>query len=147
MDERLIQRAIERILMDERVTEELEDAEADLLLQWGEQQVSWLADQHADEQAFEEATNQLRQIMRQINSFIGLRDDMDAAEQRETLTGIVTGAQALGYAMTEQMADDFLLLPADDRSESIQKLMGLITSVPTTDTDTDNTLDDTLWIL
>jgi hypothetical protein len=135
MNERRIQSAMERIMMDESVTEELADDEAKVLLGWGEQQVTRLADQIADEEAFKEASNQLRKLMRRVNRFVGLRGDMDAEEQREKLERIVTAAQELGFGIVPEMAAVFLQgAPPADNVEAVRQLTDLIAVDPTDDT-------------
>ena len=150
IDETQIQRAMERIYSDESVTEELVDEEADALLAWGEQQVTRLAGQIDEGTAFDEATTQLRKLMRHINQLVGLRADLDDEQQRAILTAMVTLAQGMGYALTQEMADVFLQQPPEDNLEAVRQLTELVSvdSADESTADSDDALsDDASWLV
>jgi hypothetical protein len=137
MDEKQIQSALEEIAMNESMTDELADDEAELLLQWGETQVRRLASPITDAEVFDEATHKLRKLMSRINWFIGLRGDMDTDEQRDVLHKVVESAQAIDYAFTPEQVAEFLQHPvAEDNCENMRTLTKWISTHDTTADDT-----------
>lgn len=140
MDEKQIQSALEAMAMNESLTDELADDEAELLFQWGETQVRRLASQNTDTEAFDEATRKLRKLLSRINWFIGLRGDMDAGEQRDVMVKIVESAQAVGYAnFTPEQVAEFLQHPVSaDNCENMNLLTKWISAHDTAADDTPN---------
>lgn len=62
---------VDRILESENLTDQLEDDEADTLLNWGISQIDNLLEDVHDEEAAGEKINQLMHVMRGLNSLAG----------------------------------------------------------------------------
>ena len=88
-------RFVERILETENLTDQLEDAEANLLLEWGTAQLDGILQGIEDEEAAGARVNALMAVMRKINRILGSREDT-AAEDLEAdllaLSGLLTSA-------------------------------------------------------
>jgi len=127
MHDEEVRRTIERIYEDERVTDELADAEAELLLKWGEKLATLLPSKGLSGDVLEEAGDQLRRLMRIINQFTGQRSNMDEDEQKSTLDTIVTTAQGIGLSVDPVKVQEYLQTHANlDNAENIRKLTHLI---------------------
>jgi hypothetical protein len=116
-----LQTEIERLYETESLTDELMDDEANALLQWGEAQVRWLADQDND---FEAACQELRRLMGRINTFVGLRDSHSPEEQQLWLGRISESALLLGYALPPDFSASFAQASADwSAAQCLQELL------------------------
>jgi len=62
---------VDRLLETENLTDQLEDDEADLLLNWGVAKIDGLIEGIADHEAAGEKINQLMQVMRSLNALVG----------------------------------------------------------------------------
>jgi hypothetical protein len=65
---------VERILETENLTDELEDAEANLLLDWGAAQLDRILQGMVDEESAGLQVNALMAVMRKINRILGSRE-------------------------------------------------------------------------
>lgn len=96
MTEEELQVEIERLYESESLTDELMDEEADILLKWGEKQISQLAKREGD---FGEQCRILRELMKRMNLFVGQGENMDFEEKRGLLHQIGSSAAGLGYTL------------------------------------------------
>ena len=85
----LVQRFVEQLYEDERLTDNLADQSAGTLLKWGEARLNGLAELNLDEAALDGAARQLRSIMRSINRLAGQRVDLSEDELVEGLIDLV----------------------------------------------------------
>jgi hypothetical protein len=116
-----------RIFDDESLTDELTDDEAKFLLKWGERQVFALSRGGMGGEAFDEATHQLRRLMRQINRLTGQRSGMDVEGQRAVLNEVVGQARALGFEAPDWQAEHFLYIQHTlDNAECLRVLTTLV---------------------
>jgi hypothetical protein len=84
-----IQRYVEQLYEDERLTDNLADQSAGTLLKWGEAQLKALAGLNLDEAALDGAARQLRSLMRSINNLAGQHMDLSEEELVEGLIDLV----------------------------------------------------------
>jgi hypothetical protein len=121
------ERAIESLYEDTNLREELVDSEARLLLQWGEKRIADLARRNLPDAQFDEALDNLRQLLKRINRYIGRRAHMTPEEQQNWLVRIVEAANTLGYNVTlDQMNMDFQAQGVVDNHAALNALMAMI---------------------
>ncbi|MCU0512052.1 MAG: DUF1387 domain-containing protein [Anaerolineae bacterium] len=119
----------QRLYESAALREDINDAEATILLQWGEAEVVKLADRAGDQ--FEQQCRFLRQLLKNINRFVGQREYNDEAGQTEYLEKVTMWLPKLGYpALT---ARDILgQLPGDakDMTATLRAVLLLLTPPP-----------------
>jgi hypothetical protein len=105
MDKRLF---VDRILETENLTDQLEDAEANLLLDWGTAQLDRVLQGMEDAEAAGARVNTLMAVMRKINRILGSREDT-AAETLEAdlfaLSGLISSAFGTAGSGNEKSID------------------------------------------
>lgn len=135
MVESRIQSAMERLYEDMSLRDELTDDEANALLQWGEEEITRLANDsaNADESAFDNAMSNLRKVLGGLNRIVGRGPDMPAEQQAAAAQAVAASAQALGYSVSSgDVAFPVQAQSAEggepDRISAIQALTALIKS-------------------
>jgi hypothetical protein len=103
--------AIQSLYENPSTRSELSDAEAETLLQWGVSQIQRLAVSEMDDTAFEEATGQLRRLLRRMNFLAAQRGYLPAADQAQALQNIAEHAAAIGLTLPEFKQQAFLAQP------------------------------------
>jgi hypothetical protein len=78
------------------VRDELTDEEAQSLLQWAEEQVTRLAAQNLDDEAFDTALSHLKRLMRGMNRFSARLADLTLEDQQALLAKMQASASAVG---------------------------------------------------
>jgi len=96
----LIQRFVEQLYEDERLTDNLADQSAGTLLKWGEARLKSLAELNLDEAALDGAAHQLRSIMRSINRLAGQHVDLSEDELVEGLIDLVEDTLKYGDTLS-----------------------------------------------
>ena len=79
---------IDRILETENLTDQLEDADANWLLNWGISRLDQLVSNLEDEEQAGEKVNSLMAVMRKINRIAGWRQEKDVEELAVDLSGL-----------------------------------------------------------
>jgi hypothetical protein len=92
-----LQDATIRMYEDISLTDELTDGPAMVLLQWGEGRLSIIANTSPDEDSFEQDFKRLRLLLKAINRFTGLREQMDSEDQADYVRRILQRGQELGF--------------------------------------------------
>lgn len=87
-----------RLIEDMSLTDALDDANAKVVHQWGEGQLSLLANRAADEAGFEQTFADLRATLKMVNRFISKRATLDDDKQRRYIRLLAENAQQAGYA-------------------------------------------------
>ena len=82
-----LKEAIQELYESSAVRDDLNDDEAQRLLQWGEQQIRACAATTHDED-FDQQCRYVRQLMKGINRFVGQREFMDAPYEQEQLGNV-----------------------------------------------------------
>jgi len=90
-----IESVMARLHEDEALTTDLNDAEAQQLLQWAEAQLKQMVQAQTDEAAFDEIFGVLRQFVKQVNRVVGQRAALSAEEVSEQLTKLAESARTL----------------------------------------------------
>ncbi len=106
--------------------DDLKDSEADVLLKWGETQVERLATTEPED--FEQTCRFLRQLLKNINRFVGQREFNDRAGQEDYMQKVQQWLPKLGYP--DLTIDDlFAGLPEDgkDMAGTLQALLKRLT--------------------
>jgi hypothetical protein len=79
---------IDRILETENLTDELEDSEADWLLNWGISKLDYVLEGIEDEEIAAEKVQALMKALRKVNRMIGSRADQEPEELAEELSAL-----------------------------------------------------------
>jgi hypothetical protein len=82
------QRYKERILETENLTDELEDSDANFLLDWGFEKLDRVLEGNEDAETGGERVNALMAVMRKINRILGAYSEKDSAELQEDLSAL-----------------------------------------------------------
>ncbi|MEO1164726.1 MAG: hypothetical protein AAFV98_13130 [Chloroflexota bacterium] len=136
----------ERLYESSSLTDDLNDAEAQVLLKWGEAQVERLAESYAEE--FEQKARFLRQLMKNINRFVGQREFNEMDGQQKYMSNVVKYLEPLGWQGISS-AELFTALPADktDMAGNLDAILAVLNArfapTPVEDTPLTNTLPDT----
>jgi hypothetical protein len=106
--------------------DDLRDNEADVLLKWGETEVERLAG--TDPEDFEQTCRFLRQLLKNINRFVGQREFNDRAGQEEYMQKVQQWLPKLGYPELT-MDELFAGLPEDgkDMAGTLNALLKCLT--------------------
>jgi hypothetical protein len=106
--------------------DDLNDAEATILLTWGEGQVARLARDYPNE--FEQKNRFLRQLIKGINRFVGQREFNELEGQKDYLKKFTIYFEALGWG---HISEDTILaaIPADkkDMLGTLKAILRLLT--------------------
>ncbi|NWF69206.1 MAG: hypothetical protein HXY40_08970 [Chloroflexi bacterium] len=94
--------ALERLYEDTSVRDELMDADATVLLEWGAARVNLLAQQNLDDSHFEAAYLKLTRVMARVNRFVGKRHAADQTQQYELLQRLQAVAVESGYSCPQE---------------------------------------------
>lgn len=91
-----LQEAVEQLYSNSALTGDLNDEEAQTLLDWGRTQLEKLSAAGLSEAAFEQQFSALRSLLMHINSLIGFREYATPEQQAADLARIQEKAAALG---------------------------------------------------
>lgn len=100
----------EKLYESSSLTDDLNDPEAQVLLKWGQGQIDRLATSYPDE--FEQKARFLRQLLKNINRFVGQREFNDTAGQEKYMQKVVQYLEPLGWQGITS-ATFFTALPDD----------------------------------
>lgn len=95
INQEMIDAERQRLYESASLRDDLDDAEATTLLRWGEEQVQRLAAEYPDD--FEQKARFLRQLIKNINRFVGQRQYNDEAGQREYMEKVDKYMAQLGF--------------------------------------------------
>lgn len=114
--------------------DDLNDAEATILLTWGEGQVARIAQAYPDE--FEQKNRFLRQLIKGINRFVGQREFNELEGQKEYFSKVSLYFQHLGWGDISEDAV-FAALPADkkDMLGTLRAILNILSPAPTAPSD------------
>ncbi|MBL8119379.1 MAG: hypothetical protein JNJ78_17720, partial [Anaerolineae bacterium] len=120
-------RAINRLFEDESVRSELTDVEANLVLGWGEAQLSQWAARGLPDETFDPLSYQFARLLGAVNSYIGKRKSLRPEAQRSRLHEVGTLARTCGYKISPAELDQFIgHQSALGNQEAISELLGLL---------------------
>jgi hypothetical protein len=88
-EENPIRPLVEQLYESESLTDALSDEAATLLLQWGEQQLNYLAHLQLNQADLEQAAQALRRAIRAVNHLIGQRTTLSDTEMVEHLLKLI----------------------------------------------------------
>lgn len=123
------ERAIEALYEDAAVRDSLQDAEADTLLRWGEDQILRLAEQTDDEAAFDALLDRLRGLLKGVNRFVGERGQMDTDAKTAQLDKLLATGQTLGAPPAAAASSLAQAFAGGDDATTLQSLLALLTPV------------------
>jgi len=127
MSQEQAQRALQSLYEESGARDELDDAEAEILLKWGETQIQRLADQNIDEESFDEAYSQIVKLLTRMNRFAARRAELPPEDQKTSLSRIAESADAIGMPIPQDQLAAFLAQPvAQDGGTHIQGLISLV---------------------
>lgn len=111
----------QRLYESASLRDDLDDTHASALLQWGEQQVERLAAEYPED--FEQKARFLRQLMKNINRFVGQRQYNDEAGQREYMEKVSKYMQPLGFG--EMSAEELLSQLPTEKADHASNLQAI----------------------
>lgn len=112
----------ERLYESSSLADDLNDAEAVVLLKWGESQIERLAESHPED--FEQKARFLRQLMKNINRFVGQREFNEMDGQQKYMSKVVKYLEPLGWGGISS-AELFAALP-DDKTDMASNLNAIL---------------------
>lgn len=115
----------ERLYESASLRDDLNDDEATILLKWGEEQVERIAADFPDE--FEQKCRFLRQLIKNINRFVGQREFNEYEGQQKYMSKVSMYLPQLGWeGITEEQL--FSLLPEDkaDMNSNLHAILELL---------------------
>lgn len=126
----------ERLYESTSLRDDLNDDEATVLLKWGETQVERIAEAFPDD--FEQKCRFLRQVLKNINRFVGQRQYNEFEGQQKYMSKVSMYLPQLGW---ESISEDqlFAALPEDktNMNGNLQAILNLLS--PTEELPEDNT--------
>lgn len=135
MSEEQAEWAIQSLYENPSARDELTDADAQTLLQWGEEQIMRLAAMNLDDAAFEEAFDHLSGVIRRMNRLAARRAQLPPEDIEVALNRIVEGATSIGLPVKPGSLTEYLSQPvAQDASPNVQALIDLLMSGQQPDT-------------
>ena len=127
-----VENALQAIYEDPGLRDELQDAEAEKLLQWAETELTRLDTTGADDAAFDEKVSELRRLLKGMNRLVGRRDQIGAQASDDALDKLAAHANALGYALTpDQLAAFAAEGAALDGISAVERLTALVSQTET----------------
>lgn len=137
-DQATIRMEQERLYESPSLRDDLNDAEAQTLLTWGEGQVERLARDYPDD--FEQQARFLRQVIKNINRFVGQREFEDAEGQRKRLDKVMMYLPKLGWEhITTEQIEAGLPEDTSDLPANVRAILHILTP-PTVSDDGDEEL-------
>jgi hypothetical protein len=120
-----VQEQISRLYEDESLTDELNDEEATLLLEWGEASLNRLMfTDSIDPDAF---GTSLRHMLRRINRYVGKRSYEDEVGEAEAMADMLAWLEKNGFSVTEaQLRAGF----PDDPADMMGTLQAILSLLP-----------------
>lgn len=112
----------QRLYESASLRDDLNDNEATILLEWGESQVDRLAVDFPDE--FEAKARFLRQLLKNVNRFVGQREFNDQAGQEKYMKKVGMYLEPLGW--TDLSTGDLFEVLPDDKANMFANLMAII---------------------
>ncbi len=94
---------IEQLYESEGLTDALIDADARILLEWGEQQLASLAHTKAEQTDLDDAFQQVRRVIRSINRLVERKADLSDTQMVQRLLRLVEDSMKL--AMQKSITD------------------------------------------
>ena len=116
-DEQTIHQEIVQLNQSTGMTDYLTDRDAQILLQWGEKQLRAIGTQVANNQAFLEASQKVRQLVKGVNVFVGQRATMDNEAQHRMLERISAIANDLHMKLSTEHLQALLGNPPEPTSD------------------------------
>ncbi len=135
MSEEQAEWAIQSLYENPGVRDELPDAEAEILLQWAEEQVMRLANMDLDDVSFEAAYDNLSGMIRRMNKLAGRQPYLSLEDVEVALNRIAEHATVLGLPIPPDNLTAYLHQPSSQSSQpNVQALIDLVNSgqAPTT---------------
>jgi hypothetical protein len=118
-----------RIYESEALRSDINDDEANVLLKWGEEQIVKLSESAGD--AFEEQSRFLRQLIKNINRFVGQRQFNDAAGQTDYMEKVVMWLPKVGFP-ARTAGELMAVLPPEpeNMAGTLRAILDTLTPIP-----------------
>ena len=126
-DQTEIQSERERLYESEVLREDINDDEATVLLEWGEKHIVRLAGEADDSKSLEQQARFLRQLIKNINRFVGQRQYNNQEEQLGYMAKVVQWLPNLGFkTFTSEDLLDKMPPDAKDMGATLRALLDAI---------------------
>jgi hypothetical protein len=126
--EEKLEQEIQRLYESSAVRDDLNDSEAQVLLQWGEAYLRQCAIETTSDEEFEQRSKYMRQLMKGINRFVGQREFMDSMREFEQLNKVMKWLPHTGLGDVNQ-AQVAVNLPEDksDMRANLDAILEMLT--------------------
>ncbi|MCA9914399.1 MAG: hypothetical protein KC496_13685, partial [Anaerolineae bacterium] len=122
----------QRLYESASLRDDLDDTHATTLLQWGEEQVKRLAEEYPED--FEQKARFLRQLIKNINRFVGQRQYNDEAGQREYMEKVSKYLEPLGFG--DLSTEEILAQLPTEKTDHASNLQAIFQTLGTEEQDT-----------
>jgi len=112
----------ERLYESSSLRDDLNDAEATILLEWGQSQIDRLATEFPEE--FEQKARFMRQLLKGINRFVGQREFNEMEGQMKYMKKVIMYLEPLGWEGPG--ADELFAALPDDKANMTGNLLALL---------------------
>lgn len=116
----------QRLYESTSLRDDLNDDAATVLLRWGEEQVQALGQRIDNEEQFEQQARFLRQLMKQINRFVGQREFNDHAGQQKYMDKITMWLSKLELDLQQVTGDALFAALPDDAADLVGNVQAII---------------------
>lgn len=107
---------IDDLVSNSGLYDELDGENAQVLMDWGEQQILRLAEQYEGDQFMDRCAD-LRSLVRLINQYVGLRGRLEADRVLAVWSGFAQKARSLGYNVPEGLIQEQLTTPPEPAAD------------------------------
>jgi len=122
-----IQSEKERIWESASLRDDIDDAPAEILLKWAEAQVDVMVERFPDD--FEQACRWMRQLIKNINRFVGQRQFLDDEGYAKYMNKVEMWLPKLDYAITEPQIRAILPDDKEDMMANVKAIIAIIDEV------------------
>lgn len=120
-------RAVTNLYEDDGIRGEMTDDEAQILLSWGEAQVTAVAAHDLPDSQFDAWCGQLRHLLGAVNRFVARRESLLHGDQAQMMRELRGLAQAAYYEIEPTELESFFdQQPALDHQMAISEILGLL---------------------
>ena len=127
MSQSQYERAINNLYEDDGIRADMTDDEAQILLGWGEAQLTAMAGHDLPDSQFDEWCGHLHLLLGAVNGFIAKRDELLSGEEAQLMRELHGLAQAAHYDVSQpELQTFFEQQPTLDHQMAISELLGLL---------------------
>ena len=120
-----VRRHVEQIYENPDLRDELDDDQAQVLLDWGAKQIEQMDGSSDSSEQVDSRAGHVQTLLKRINRFVGQRAYLSDAESQEKVVQICESAQALAVDLDADAVCQ-ILPPTPDPNQDLQTLLGVL---------------------